>query len=88
MAKLNLNNATIRSRDCEPYTAICCSGGIGTSKTKYIGYKMVCGCEIKLDRWCFCNAINPDAAEGLFCGDFTKMIEKAVEETEMKLIKF
>ncbi|MBQ8870576.1 MAG: DNA cytosine methyltransferase [Alphaproteobacteria bacterium] len=37
---------------------------------------MVCGCEIKLDRWCFCNAINPDVGEGLICGDFTKMIEE------------
>ena len=70
------NNTNITTQDLEGYTGICCSGGIGTSKTKYIGYKMVCGCELKLDRWRFCCAINPDAAGGLFCGDFTKMIEE------------
>lgn len=71
-----LDNTDVTSQDFEGYTAICCSGGIGTSKTKYIGYKMVCGCELKLDRWHFCHTINPEAGDGLSCGDFTKMIDE------------
>lgn len=70
------DNKHITAQDLEGYTAICCSGGIGTSKTKYIGYKMVCGCELKLDRWRFCHTINPEAGDGLLCGDFTKMIDE------------
>ena len=76
MTKLNLNNVVVTDHDLERYTAICCSGGIGTTKTKYVGYEMVCGCELLLDRWRFCCAINPQAAEGLVRGDFTKNIEK------------
>lgn len=76
MTKLNLNNVVVTGHDFERYTAICCSGGIGTTKTKYVGYEMVCGCELLLDRWRFCSAINPQVGEGLICGDFTKNIEK------------
>ena len=41
MPHINLNNITATGNDFEHYTAICVSGGIGTSKTKYVGYKMV-----------------------------------------------
>lgn len=80
MPHINLNNITATGNDFEHYTAICVSGGIGTSKTKYVGYKMVCGCELLLDRWRFCSAINPQIGEGLICGDFTKNIERIARE--------
>ncbi len=56
------------------YTAVCSSGGIGTSKSKYIGYECAVAAELLPDRARFHQGGHPKTK--MVYGDFTKKIDE------------
>lgn len=56
------------------YTAVCSSGGLGTSKSKYVGYECAVASELLSNRARFHQAIHPEAK--MVYGDFTTKIDE------------
>ncbi len=60
--------------EMEGFTAVCASAGLGTSKTRYIGYKCTVAAELLLNRCQLHKAFHPDCI--VIHGDFTKKIDE------------
>lgn len=56
------------------YTAICSSGGLGTSKSKYLGYGCAVASELLPDRARFHQGVHPETK--MVYGDFTTKIDE------------
>lgn len=56
------------------YTAVCSSGGLGTSKSKYVGYECAVASELLPNRARFHQAIHPESK--MVYGDFTTKIDE------------
>ena len=72
-ANNNLNLASSFEGEPEGYTAICASAGVGTSKTRYIGYTCTVAAELLFDRTLLHKAFHPEAIT--ISSDFTKKID-------------
>lgn len=76
-ANNNLNLASSFEGEPEGYTAICASAGVGTSKTRYIGYTCTVAAELLFDRTLLHKAFHPEAIT--ISSDFTKKIDEIAQ---------
>lgn len=67
-----MNNTNIKTETY--YTAVCSSGGLGTSKSKYVGYKCAVASELLSNRARFHQGIHPETK--MVYGDFTTKIDE------------
>lgn len=74
METLTMNNSNLNITETKNYTAVCSSGGLGTSKSKYIGYECTVAAELLVDRARFHQGVHPETK--MVYGDFTKKIDE------------
>lgn len=67
------------------YTAICASGGIGTSKSKYIGFECAVATELLPNRARFHQGLHPESK--MVYGDFTAKIDEIAKLHIEKTVK-
>lgn len=63
--------------ETKKYTAICSSGGLGTSKSKYIGYECAVASELLSNRARFHQGVHPETK--MVYGDFTTKIDEIAQ---------